>query len=90
MSNILKHIKERFGQGTSKAKLQKESFLMEQRKTESINQFARWVEQRFKRLRALYPGRCDRGPIERKSLPGNASTFERFSEISLYEGGGRI
>ena len=48
MGNILKHIKERFGQGPSKAKLQKEFFLMEQRKTESINQFARWVEQRFK------------------------------------------
>ena len=32
---------------------------MEQRKTESINQFAGWVEQRFKRLRALYPGRYD-------------------------------
>ena len=48
ISNILKHIKERFGQGPSKAKLQKEFFLMEQRKTESINQFARWVEQKFK------------------------------------------
>ena len=59
MSDILKHIKERFGQGPSKAKLQKEFFLMEQRKTESINQFAGWVEQRFKRLRALYPGRYD-------------------------------
>ena len=56
MRDILRHIKERFGQGPSKAKLQKEFFLMEQRKTESINQFARWVEQRFKRLRALYPG----------------------------------
>ena len=40
MSNILRHIKERFGQGPSKGKLQKEFFLMEQRKTESINQFA--------------------------------------------------
>ena len=59
MGDILKHIKERFGQGPSKAKLQKEFFLMEQRKTESINQFAGWVEQRFKRLRALYPGRYD-------------------------------
>ena len=59
MSDILKHIKERFGQGPSKAKLQKEFFLMEQRKTESINQFAGWVEQRFKILRALYPGRYD-------------------------------
>ena len=39
MSDILRHIKERFGQGPSKAKLQKEFFLMEQRKTESINQF---------------------------------------------------
>ena len=36
MSDILKHIKERFGQGPSKAKLQKEFFLMEQRKTERI------------------------------------------------------
>ena len=39
MSNILKHIKERFGQGPFKTKLQTEFFLMEQRKTESINQF---------------------------------------------------
>ena len=59
MSDISKHIKERFGQGPSKAKLQKEFFLMKQRKTESINQFAGWVKQRFKRLRALYPGRYD-------------------------------
>ena len=45
MNVILRHIKERFGQGPSKAKLQKEFFLMEQRKTESINQFAGRVEQ---------------------------------------------
>ena len=42
MSDILRHIKQRFGQGSSKAKLQKEFFLMEQRKTESIKQFAGW------------------------------------------------
>ena len=66
MGNILKHIKERFGQGPSKAKLQKEFFLMEQRKTESINQFAGWVEQRFKRLRALYPGRYDHGQLKER------------------------
>ena len=48
MGDILKHIKERFGQGPSKAKLQKELFLMEQRKTESINQYSGRVEQRFK------------------------------------------
>ena len=87
MSDILKHIKERFGQAPSKAKLQKEFFLMEQRKTESINQFAGWVEQRFKRLRALYPGRydCNQG----KSFSGNAPTFKRFNEVSSYEGGSR-
>ena len=33
MSAILRHIKERFGQGPSKAKLQKEFFLIEQKKT---------------------------------------------------------
>ena len=48
MSVILRHIKEWFGQGPSKAKLQKEFFLMEQRKTENINQFAGRVEQWFK------------------------------------------
>ena len=64
MSDILKHIKERFGQGPSKAKLQREFFLMEQRKTESIYQFAGWVEQRFKRLRALYPGRYDSNQLK--------------------------
>ena len=70
MSDILKHIKERFGQGPSKAKLQKEFFLMEQRKTESINQFAGWVEQRFKRLRALYPSRYDHGQLKERVLQG--------------------
>ena len=70
MSNILKHIKERFGQGPSKAKLQMEFFLMEQRKTESINQFAGWIEQRFKRLRALYPGRYDRGQLKERVFQG--------------------
>ena len=56
MGVILRHIKEHFGQGPSKAKLQKEFFLMEQQKTESINQFAGRVEQQFKQLCALYPG----------------------------------
>ena len=45
MSVILRHIKEQFHQGPSKAKLQKKFFLMEQRKMESINQFAGRVEQ---------------------------------------------
>ena len=57
MSVILRHIKEWFGQGPSKAILQKEFFLMEQRKTESIYQFVGRVEQQFKQLHALYPGR---------------------------------
>ena len=73
MSDILKHIKERFGQGPSKAKLQKEFFLMEQRKTESINQFAGWVEQRFKRLRALYPGRYDCNQLKGRVFPRECS-----------------
>ena len=70
MSDILRLIKERFGQGPSKAKLQKEFFLMEQRKIESINQFARWVVQRFKRLRALYPGRYDCGQLKERVFQG--------------------
>ena len=70
MSDILRHIKERFGQGFSKAKLQKDIFLVEQRKTESINQFAGWVEQRFKRLRALYPGRYDQGQLKERDFQG--------------------
>ena len=45
MGVILRHIKEHFGQGTPKAKLQKEFFLMEQWKMESINQFAGRVKQ---------------------------------------------
>ena len=89
MGDILKHIKERFGQGPSKAILQKEFFLMEQRKTESINQFAGWVEQRFKRLRAFYPGRYDCNQLK-ESFSVNAPTFKRFKEVSLYEGRGRI
>ena len=70
MSDILKHIKERFCQEPSKAKLQKEFFLMEQRKTESINQFAGWVEQRFKRLRALYHGQYDHGQLKERFFQG--------------------
>ena len=63
---------------------------MEKRKTESINQFAGQVEQRFKRLRALHPRRYDCNQIEAKSFPGNTPTFKRFNEVSLYEGGSRI
>ena len=70
MSDILKHIKERFRQGPSKAKLQKEFFLMEQRKTERINQFSGQVEQRFKRLRALYPGRYDCNQLKERVFQG--------------------
>ena len=51
-------------------KLQKKFFLMEQRKTESINQFAGRVEQWFKMLRALYPGRYDRSQLEEKIFQG--------------------
>ena len=70
IGDILKHIKERFGQGPSKAKLQKEFSLMEQRKTESINQFAGRVEQRFKKLRALYPGRYDHNQLKERIFQG--------------------
>ena len=70
MSDILKHIKERFGQGPSKAKLQKEFFPDRPRKTESINQFAGWVEQRFKRLRALYPGGYDHNQLKERVFQG--------------------
>ena len=70
MGVILRHIKELFGQGPSKAKLQKEFFLMEQRKMESINQFTGRVEQWFRRLRALYPGRYDRGQLKERIFQG--------------------
>ena len=53
-----------------KAKLQKEFFLMEQRKTESINQFAGRVEQWFKWLQALYPGRYDRSQLNERISQG--------------------
>ena len=43
---------------------------MEQRKTESINQFAGRVEQRFKRLRALYPGRYDCNQLKERVFQG--------------------
>ena len=83
MSNILKHIKQRFEWGPSKAKLQKEFFLIEQRKTESINQFAGWVEQRFKRLRALYPGRYDCNQLKERVFQGMHPHL-RDSMRSLY------
>ena len=43
---------------------------MEQRKTESINQFAGRVEQQFYRLRALYPGRYDRSQLKERIFQG--------------------
>ena len=43
---------------------------MEQRKTESINQFAGQVEQRFKRLRALHPSRYDHGLLKERVFQG--------------------
>ena len=43
---------------------------MGQRKTESINQFAGWVEQRFKRLRALYHGRYDCNQLKERVFQG--------------------
>ena len=91
MGDILKHIKERFGQGPSKAKMQKEFFLMEQRKTESINQFAGWVEQRFKRLRTLYPGRYDCNQLKERVFQGmhpylrDSMTFLYMKEEVGYE-----
>ena len=56
MDVSIRHIKELFRQGPLKAKLQKELFLMEQQKSESINQFTGRVEHHFKRLCVLYPG----------------------------------
>ena len=43
---------------------------MEQRKKESINQYAGKVEQLFKRLRALYLGRYDRGQLKERIFQG--------------------
>ena len=63
---------------------------MEQRKTESINQFTRRVEQRFKRLRALYPGQYDCDQLWEGFFSRNACTLEGFNEIPLYEGRSRL
>ena len=44
---------------------------MEQKKkTESINQFGGRVEQQFKKLRALYPERYDRGQLKDRIFQG--------------------
>ena len=43
---------------------------MEQKKTESINQFVGRVEQQFKRLRALYLGRYDRSQLKERIFQG--------------------
>ena len=59
-------------------------FLMEQRKTESINQFAGRVKQQFKWLWALYPGRYDWSQLK-EDFSRYAPLFERFYEVPLYE-----
>ena len=71
MGVILRCIKEYFGQGTSKAKLQKEFFLMEQWKRESINQFAGRVEQCLKQLLALYPCWYDCSQLKEHTFQGH-------------------
>ena len=43
---------------------------MEQRKMESINQFAGRIEQGFKWLQALYPGRYDRSQLKERIFQG--------------------
>ena len=43
---------------------------MEQRKAESINQFAGRIEQWFKWLQALYPGRYDRSQLKERIFQG--------------------
>ena len=43
---------------------------MEQKKTDSINQFVGRVEQQFKRLRALYLGRYDRSQLIERIFQG--------------------
>ena len=43
---------------------------MEQRKTESINQFTGRVEQWFKQLQALYPGIDDRSQLKERIFQG--------------------
>ena len=69
MGAILRHIKEWFGQGPSKAKLQKEFFLMEQKKRE-YQSICKRVEQWFKRLRTLYLGRYDRSQLKERIFQG--------------------
>ena len=60
---------------------------MEQRKTESINQFAGRVEQRFKKLRALYHGRYDHNQFKERVFQEMHMHLKRFNEVPLYEGG---
>ena len=43
---------------------------MEQRKMESINQFAGRVEQQFKQLQALYPGRYYQSQLKERIFQG--------------------
>ena len=83
MGVILRYIKEHFGQGPSKAKLQKVFFLMEQRKTESINQFKGRVEQGVKQLHALYPGQYDHSHLKEWIFQG-IHTHLRDSTWFLY------
>ena len=51
---------------------------MKQMKTESINQFAGRVEQRFKRLGVLYPGRYDCNQFKERFFQGMHSHLRDF------------
>ena len=63
---------------------------MEQRKTESINQFAGRVEQCFKQLCALYPGRYDCSQLKEWIFQGMHPHLRDPYVVPIYEGGCRI
>ena len=70
LPSIIRSFRERFRQNPSKAKLQKEYYVMEQRKNENINQFAGRVEHKFKLLQQEYPGRFDRDELKERVYQG--------------------
>lgn len=80
---MIRRIKERFGMGISKVKLQKEFFLLEQKKGETIGQFAGRLEHKFKFLKELYPDRYDRSQLKERVFQGMNSQL-RDSMRFLY------
>ena len=70
ISEIIRNFKERFCSGMSKFQIQKEFFVMEQKKTETVSQFASRLEHKYKLLKQEYPQKYEKEELKERVFQG--------------------